>query len=42
MYTFSIGTWRKNDVETTKYKGKKWVNEKDSEKTHGCKNLAGN
>ena len=42
MYTFSIDTWRKNDVEATKYNGKKWINEKDLEKALGCKNLAGN
>ena len=42
MYTFSINTWSKNDVEAIKYKGKKWINEKDLEKALGCKNLAGN
>ena len=42
MYTFSITTQRKIDVEAIKYKGKKWINEKDLEKALGCKNLAGN
>ena len=41
MYTFSINTWSKNDVEAIKYKGKKWINEKDLQKALGCKNLAG-
>ena len=41
MYTFSINTWVKNDVEAIKYKVKKWINEKDLEKALGCKNLAG-
>ena len=42
MYTFTINTWSKIDVETIKYKGKKWINEKDLEKALGCKHLAGN
>ena len=42
MYTFSINTWSKNDVEAIKYNGKKWINGKDLEKALGCKNLAGN
>ena len=43
MYTFSISTWRKNDVQAIKYKGKQWINEKKKlEKALGCKNLAGN
>ena len=42
MYTCSINTLRKIDVEAIKYKGKKWINEKDLEKALGCKNLAGN
>ena len=42
MYTCSINTLRKIDVEAIKYKGKKWINEKDLEKAPGWKNLAGN
>ena len=42
MYTFSINTWSKNDLEAIKYKGKKYINEKDLEKALRCKNLAGN
>ena len=41
MYTFSINTWSKNDVEAIKYKFKRWINEKDLEKALGRKNLAG-
>ena len=42
MYTFSINTWSKNDIEAIKYNGKKWRNGKDLEKALGWKNLAGN
>ena len=42
MYTFSTNTWSKIDVETIKYNGKKWINEKDLEKPLGYKNLVGN
>ena len=40
MYTFSINTWSKNDVEAIKYNGKKWRNGKDLEKALGWKNIA--
>ena len=42
MYTFSINTWNKIDVEAIKYDGEKWINEKHLEKAVGYKNLAGN
>ena len=42
MYTFSINTQRKIDVEATKYNGEKWINEKHLEKAVGYKYLAGN
>ena len=42
MYTFSINTWSKNNVQAINYKGKKSIKEKDLEKALGCKNLAGN
>ena len=42
MYTFSISTWRKNNVQAIKHKDKQWINEKKLEKALGCKNLAGN
>ena len=42
MYTFSTNTWSKIDVETIKYNGKKWINEKDLEKPLGYKNLVDN
>ena len=40
MYTFSINTWSKNDVQAIKYNGKKWRNGKDLEKALGWKNIA--
>ena len=42
MYTFSINTWNKIDVEAIKYDGEKWINEKHLEKAVGYKNVAGN
>ena len=38
MYTFSVNTSKKNNIEAVKYNGKKWINEKDL----GFKSLAGN
>ena len=42
MYTFSINTWNKIDVEAIKYNGEKWVNENYLEKVISYKNLTGN
>ena len=42
MYTFSINTWSKIDVEAIKYNGEKWVNENYLEKAMSYKNLTGN
>ena len=42
MYTFSINTWSKIDVEAIKYNGEKWVNENYLEKAISYKNLTGN
>ena len=42
MYTFSVNTWSKIDVEVIKHDGEKWINEKHLEKAVGYKNLAGN
>ena len=36
------GCGKKNNVETIKYNGKKWINEKHLEKTLGYRNLASN
>ena len=38
MYTFSVNTSKKNNIEAVKYNGKKWINEKDL----GFKSLTGN
>ena len=40
MYTFSIKTWSKIDVEAIKYNGEKLINENHLEITVGNKNLA--
>ena len=37
MYTCSINTLGKIDVEAIKYKGKIWINEKDLEKLLAAK-----
>ena len=42
MYTFSINTWNKIDVEAIKYNGEKWVNGNYLEKVISYKNLTGN
>ena len=42
MYTFSVNTWSKTDVEAITYDGEKWINKKHLEKAVGNKNLAGN
>ena len=42
MYTFSINTWNKIDVEAIKYNGEKRVNENYLEKVISYKNLTGN
>ena len=42
MCTYSIKTWKKNDVEAIKHNSKKWINERHLEKALGYKNLAGN
>ena len=42
MYTFSIKTWSKVDVEAIKYNDKKWINKKHLKKAVDYKNLAGN
>ena len=42
MKSFSIKTWNNNDVETVKYDGKKWTNEKHLETPLGYKNLTSN
>ena len=28
MYTFSVNTWEKNNIEAVKYNGKQWINER--------------
>ena len=38
MYTFSVNTWGKNNIEAVKYNGKKWINEKHLETATGYKN----
>ena len=41
MYTFSIKTWSKIDLEAIKHNNKKWIYEKHLEEAVGYKNLTG-
>ena len=40
MYTYSIKTWKKNDVEAINYEGKKWINRTQLGNALGYSNIA--